>query len=211
MAKTEANLQNLWNVATNCHSPRPVGKMFFSCSVRERNVSSWCHLPINHSYVSPRCFLNGLSLCLLHSDRRLHAALWALSVLPPRCRGFPAVQCTSRLCCSSLIRPSRSLLPNGSFDHLSDESSISRMCVTRNRSPSSRRSWRVIEVEIMSFVGDCMDIGVRRASRGDTSHPVVHVFDACIVRFSWVGHPCLSHLHMCHHVQMQEEPDERIQ
>ena len=56
-----------------------------------------------------------------------------------------------------------------------------------------------------------MDIGVRRASRGDASHPAVHVFDACIVRFSSVGHPCLSDLHQSHHVRMQEEPDERIQ
>ena len=173
--------------------------------MRERNVSSWCHLPINHSYVSPRCFLKGLSLC------SLHATLWALGRCLLVVEDFQLVQCTSRRCCSSLIRPSRSLLPNGSFHHLSDESSIFCMCVTANRSPSSRRSWRVIEVEIMSFVGDCMDIGVRRASRGDASHPAVHVFDACIVRFSWVGHPCLSHLHMCHHVQMQEEPDERIQ
>ena len=50
--------------------------VFLLLSCRERNVSSWCHLPINPSSVSPWCFLERLSSCSVpHSDRRLYATL----------------------------------------------------------------------------------------------------------------------------------------
>ena len=62
-------------IATHCAHLQNV----FSCSVRERNVSSWCHLPINQPSVSPWCFLERLSLWSLHSDRRLLGAACSFS------------------------------------------------------------------------------------------------------------------------------------